>query len=250
MNAQPSVSATSWFSLPAVVTCTPEVADGPIVIAFAVSAGFTALVVISAHCASAGHATQSAAAAIRATARTLGQSLRSFIARSFFAGPAGWSVVITARPAAAASRPASAPAALREPLVHRPPARRLPALHGAPLGLGVLRLPRALRPRAADRPLDGVAPAVVEMDGVGVGQGLRPGDVPAGAPLAVEPGPPERERRQRRGDEDQVDPIPRRHAASPRQSRWWKLPAWCTVDSATSRPVRFTSPLIVASPAA
>src|SRR3990170_4287364 len=170
MNAQPSVSATSWFSLPAVVTCTPEVADGPIVIAFAVSAGFTALVVISAH--------------------------------------------------------------------------------GAPLGLGVLRLPRALRPRAADRPLDGVAPAVVEMDGVGVGQGLRPGDVPAGAPLAVEPGPPERERRQRRGDEDQVDPIPRRHAASPRQSRWWKLPAWCTVDSATSRPVRFTSPLIVASPAA
>src|SRR3990170_1478021 len=85
MNAQPSVSATSWFSLPAVVTCTPEVADGPIVIAFAVSAGFTALVVISAHCASAGHATQSAAAAIRAAARTLGQSLRSFIARSSFA---------------------------------------------------------------------------------------------------------------------------------------------------------------------
>src|SRR3989304_3952786 len=234
MNAQPSVSATSWFSLPAVVTCTPEVADGPIVIAFAVSAGFTALVVISAHCASAGHATQSAAAAIRATARTLGQSLRSFIARSFFAGPAGWSVGITARPAAAASPPPSAPhqpierqqarlvlaplrgpevrqvrpelpglrdrpaevgpqapVDLREPPVHRPPARRLPALHGAPLGLGVLRLPRALRPRAADRPLDGVAPAVVEMDGVGVGQGLRPGEGPAGAAPAGEPGPPE-----------------------------------------------------------
>src|SRR3989304_5881601 len=111
MNAQPSVSATSWFSLPAVVTCTPEGADGPIVIAFAVSAGFTGLVVVSAHCARAGPAPQSAAAAIRATARTLGQRLRSFIARSFFAGPAGWSVVITARPAAAASRPPSAPAA-------------------------------------------------------------------------------------------------------------------------------------------
>src|SRR3970282_1174098 len=107
MNAQPSVSATSWFSLPAVVTCTPEVADGPIVIAFAVSAGFTALVVLAPHCASAGDATQSAAAAIRATARTLGQSLRSFIARSSFAPAAPAPVVVTARPAAAASRPAS-----------------------------------------------------------------------------------------------------------------------------------------------
>src|SRR3990167_8771972 len=111
MNAQPSVSATSWFSLPAVVTCTPEVADGPIAIAFAVSAGFTALVVISAPGAAAGPAPQSAAAAIRATARTLGQSLRSFIARSSFAPAAPAPVVVTARPAAAAARPASRAAA-------------------------------------------------------------------------------------------------------------------------------------------
>src|SRR3990167_8377340 len=155
MNAQPSVSATSWFSLPAVVTCTPEVADGPIVIAFAVSAGFTALVVISAHCASAGHATQSAAAAIRATARTLGQSLRSFIARSFFAGPAGWSVVITARPAAAASRPASAPAADRAP-AGAPGARAAPRSRGP---TGPPRASRTPRPPGRSRPAGARRPA-------------------------------------------------------------------------------------------
>src|SRR3972149_4794280 len=157
MTAQPPVPATGWFSLPAVVTCTPEVADGPIVIAFAVSAGFTALVVISAHCASAGHPTQSAAAATRAR-RAPGapprapppqrpvphlaqQPIQRHEARLVLAPLRGPEVrEIRAELPRLRDRPAEvrpqAAVDLGQPRRHRPRARRLPARPGDPPGRG------------------------------------------------------------------------------------------------------------------